>query len=194
LPDLQYAWRWAHVHIDGTPGLTRDSILTLLRDEPERATCRLLCARRLRPGMRYAAFVVPTWKLGVLAGRGLPLDPAIRGDAAAWTSADTTVTLPYYYRWEFRTSNSGDFEQLVRRLEPRPLPDLGFRDVDCATPGFGIPGVSRGAQGSVLGLEGALRSLGTSFTPWGRDPAESTAGPVPATQQKLAELINQPAT
>jgi hypothetical protein len=194
LPDLQHAWRWAHVHIEGKPGLTRDDLLALLRDEPERATCRLLCPRRLRAGTRYAAFVVPTFKLGVLAGLGASLDPTIKALIPAWSSTDAAVTIPYYYRWEFRTSASGDFEQLVRRLEPRPLPNIGLRDVECATPGFGIPGVSRGTNVSTLGLEGALRSIDTVFTSWGRDPATAPPAPVPPTQQKLALLLNQPDT
>ncbi len=40
------------------------------------------------------------------------------------------ILLPVYYSWEFRTSDGGDFEELVRRLEPRELPAGGRQAPD----------------------------------------------------------------
>ena len=208
LPDLQHAWRWAHVHVTAKENLTKADFEEILRSEPERAVCRVLCPRRLTAGTRYTAFVVPTFKLGVLAGRGLELDPSVNALEKAWESdlsdqslpyydaESDRLEMPYYYRWEFRTGLRGDFEQLVRLLEPRKLSGLGLRDIDCARPGFGTRGVNRGSldapESQYLGMEGALQSLDTQYTKWGRDPVrEPTRAPEPL-QADLGDLVNKP--
>lgn len=173
LPDLAHAWRWAHMHITGEANLSQENLEERLRTNPEGAVCRLLCPRRLRPGTRYTAFVVPTFKLGVLAGRGEPLDPHIDALQPAWNPGEGEIELPYYYRWEFGTGMRGDFEHLVRLLEPRRLKDLGTRDIDCTEPGFIEPMVTRPEldppEQHYLGLEGALQALDTRYTFWGMD-------------------------
>lgn len=187
LPDLDHAWRWAHVQITDEAGLNDAVLDSILKNEPERAICRLLCPRRLQPKVKYGVFVVPTFRLGVRAGLGLDLpddvgalDPAWNADGSDpdndYFHAEAGVNylrLPYYYNWEFRAGMRGDFEHLVRLLEPRKLTDLGKRDIDCSAPGFDIPAVEREEypepERHYLEMEGALRSLDTHYTCWGRD-------------------------
>ena len=174
LPDLVYAWRWAHVQVTADEGLSEDSLKNPSAEILEQAICRLMCPRRLKTGTRYTAFVVPTFKLGALAGRGLGFESVIQANEFAWQQEDTPIDLPYYYRWEFGTGERGDFEHLVRLLEPRALSGLGIRDMDCARPGFGTCGVERAGleapENHFLGLEGALQSVDTQLTPWGATP------------------------
>ena len=40
----------------------------------------------------------------------------------AWTPATAPLTLPFYYRFDFHTSDEGDFESLVRALTPPCCP------------------------------------------------------------------------
>lgn len=64
------------------------------------------------------------------------------GLTSGWTTSGTysiTVNLPYYYCFELRTSVKGDFEYLVRLLEPRPLENLGKRRVDCSKMAYEVP-------------------------------------------------------
>jgi hypothetical protein len=177
LPDLDHAWRWAHVHVSGGDDLQASNhaeLHRILAEEPERAVCRLLCPRRLRPRTGYSAFVVPTFRQGRQAGLGEPIELAY--DPAtwkAWSNDGAPVSLPYYFRLDFRTGERGDFEQLVRLLEGRMLKGLGIRGLDCGRPGYGISTVERidvrAAAPHVLDLEGALRSLDTQYSEWGHD-------------------------
>ncbi len=191
LPDLQYAHNGAHAHVTSEAGLTDEEVLEIYRTEPERGVCRLLCTRRLQPGVRYAAFVVPTFKLGLLAGLGAELAD-VNALELAWEGKGATgLELPYYYRWEFRAGLRGDFEHLVRLLEPRELKGLGTREVDCSAPGLGVRGVT--VFDGRLGLEGALRAVATDesvpYTEWGEDGLGNDNALT--TQTDIAALINQ---
>jgi hypothetical protein len=75
------------------------------------------------------------------------------------------VTLPVYFHWEFRTGAVGDFEELVRLLEARPMPkEAGKRLLDISQPGFSItPPLP---PGTTLELEGALRVVNAQATEW----------------------------
>ena len=187
LPNLEYAHYWAHAQLTSEADLSDTDVLEIFRTEPERGIGRLLCPRRLKPGVRYAAFVVPTFKLGWLAGMGFDFGEETALDLAWDGNGAAGLELPYYYRWEFRTGLRGDFEHLVRLLEPRELTGLGTRDVDCSAPGLGVPGVT--IPEGKLGLEGALRSVEPNFefTQWGADGDGRAAD----TQTALADLINQ---
>lgn len=177
LPNLECAWRWAHAHLTNQPGLSIETLRDILRSEMESTVCRLACPRRLMPKTRYTAFVVPTFKLGVLAGRGhnLGTEENRKIDALqkAWEVDEGDIELPYYYRWEFGTGMRGDFEHLVRLLEPRELTDLGKREIDCANPGFNTGSVNTLGLDDlgphILEREGALQSLDTQYTCWGMD-------------------------
>lgn len=195
LPDLSQSWAWAHVQVtagDDDPG----SLQEIVRDEPERVVSRLLCPRRLAPGVLYHAFVVPTFESGRLAGLGEDLAAAEIDDPAWDGSQDKEVKLPYYFDWQFRTGLRGDFEYLVRLLEPRELDetyDVGQRDMDCADPGYELPGVERTGQPEgdpkrhVVALEGALKKVGAEPDP--RLDAENGLGNF---QDELTKLLNRP--
>lgn len=217
LPNCGDSWRWAHVKLtsdnsilDGdAPNHDRlhSELESALRNNPEKVVSSLLCPRRLRPGILYNAFVVPTFELGRIA-TGLaprPLSEGVELNSLthAWNhESSDPIDLPYYYKWEFRTGLRGDFEHLVRLLEPRELSDLGKRKMDCSNPGYGLTNFTRididagmpevDPDYRVTEMEGALQSFNTDFTPWGKDSAYSGDDPH-VFQTTLAEqLLNRP--
>ncbi|MFJ4798115.1 hypothetical protein [Kitasatospora purpeofusca] len=173
LPPPEQLGAWAHVHVDeklDEPIVSENMPATLaalrqvLRTAPDRACSRLICPRHLRPSTGYHAFLVPAFESGRLAGLGF--DPGAAPSAAhsAWgpnyPNRQAPGQLPYYYRWFFGTGTAGDFEYLVRLLQPgQPDPRVGRRDVDVRrSPGPGLPGITEpAALGGVLKLGGALR-------------------------------------
>jgi hypothetical protein len=146
LPDLTESWAWAHAQaLDG--GDAAD-LAAQLASEPARNVSRIVAARRLEPGKRYAACLVPAFDGGVRSGLGA--EPA--GDllAPAWT-AGASVELPVYHHWEFATGPAGDFEALARRLRPFEAPaDTGTAPMDITD--VGVHG--------TLAMDGAMRALG----------------------------------
>lgn len=174
---LDDSWNWAHVQVSGDGGLPGT-----LAAAPGSVISRLLCPRRLDPETSYTAFVVPAFEIGRQAGLGLDVSGLTTSDPA-WTSATAApLRLPVYYRFQFGTSDQGDFESLVRRLTPVKLgPDIGQRAMDVAAPAAGFPGA-----GPPLGLPGALQSLAVAPTPW-NDPART------AFQDALAAFVNRTA-
>lgn len=211
LPDLSQNWAWAHVQMttssDELESLGNGSsdiniaqlqirLQEIQRTEPERLISRLLSPRRLEPGVLYHAFVVPTFESGRLTGLGL--DPTVTEIAkTAWDiSQGSAIDLPYYFDWEFRTGLRGDFEHLVRLLEPRELDKnsgVGMRDMDCADPGYLIPAVKRIDQNAdesnrhILALEGALTTVDAEPTDWPR-PDDPSGG----FRDQLTALLNLP--
>ncbi len=193
LPKPTETWAWAHVHAnrDLTPnpgdGISQalGNLETLLKQDADLAYSRLVCPRRLKPNTRYSAFVVPSFETGRLAGLDQPIPPGSDGLAPAWGNGQNEF--PVYYRWSFRTGNTGDFEYLVRLLQPRVMgPDVGIRpmDVQDPAPEYSIPGIT---EPPALGLEGALRSPQTVSTPW--PPAPPAIVPF---RQETARLLNLP--
>lgn len=210
LPDFGEAWRWAHVQVAEIPGdpehaldfSTPQAVGKQLADHPTRAVARLLCPRRLRPKTRYRALVVPTFELGRQAGLEQISDPHPSGMDLINHNSDE-VTLPYYYQWEFGTGSRGDFEYLVRRLEPRRLTELGRRTIRVAQPGYGLPGVGTKDKGEDqtdlplgshdLELEGALQSLDATSSPWGMDAITRVKiTPLPQGKGTLAVATKRP--
>jgi hypothetical protein len=174
-PDAQL-WAWAHVHLNEnldttghTPNL--EQLDAMLRGNPDLGYCRLLCPRRLEPDTAYHAFVIPTFNVGRKAGLGEPVPDTDSGLAIAWKTA---TQYPVYYEWSFATGPSGDFEDLVTALKPRPMPkEVGIRDLDIHEPGFQLPPIVS-APDNLVGLEGALLSpftvpkpldVGSNFPP-----------------------------
>ena len=128
LPDLKSSWRWAHVGCQDTPGMGstqkgRQQLLHNIANRANYAYSRLLCARKLSPGKKYTAFVVPVYKLGVEAALGLGNTDSDR-TMLAWKGRGQSrdlplqMGLPYYYKWSFRTGQRGDLEDLIRRIKP----------------------------------------------------------------------------
>ena len=195
LPDLDQSWAWAHAQIVGEQRSTPDpspraTLQQILNDHPERTLSRLLAPRRLDPNTAYYACLVPTYDVGRKAGLGEPITPEDeQALKPAWvnTATSPSVTLPVFFRWEFRTGLAGDFESLARRLTPQPLPSsVGLRPVDIRTPGWGMPTLPPGAPGSLLDLGGALQTPETQPRPWSDQPRTTF-------QQALGAILNAPA-
>src|SRR5690606_5284444 len=137
----------------------------------DRSLSRLMSPRILQPNTDYIACVVPTFELGRKAGLGLEIkETEVLGASAlqpAWVTnpAPSSVTLPVYHHWQFRTGENADFESLVRLLQACPVPEgLGLRTMDIARPGFPITPTPEHA---TLDLEGALRPMTVSeLAPW----------------------------
>jgi hypothetical protein len=184
LPDLAESWVWAHAQMTGTD---KSQIKATMVSDPARSVSRLLCPRRLEPATEYLACLVPAFEVGRKAGLGLAIDPEEdeRLDPA-WLSGGQSspeIVLPIYYSWEFRTAADGDFEELVRLLEPRELPaQVGKRPMDISRPGFVI---QPQATPVTLGLEGALRVVDSESDDW---PDEARA----PFQTALATILNTP--
>ncbi len=190
-PPVDQPWAWAHVHVNGALGTghTPDgpALDALLRDNPDRAYARLVCPRRLQPNTGYFAFVIPTFEVGRKAGLGEPVADTDSGLAVAWDAAlgdPKAKAYPVYHEWFFRTGVAGDFESLVRALQPRPIdPRVGVREMDIQAPGFGMAAVVNPPNDTV-GLEGAIRSPDTVAQPL--RPGNSFAA-------QIERIVNLPA-
>jgi hypothetical protein len=186
LPDLDDSWGWAHVQVHSADVTLPPGIKDLVGQD----VARLVCPRRLAPNTRYRAAIVPAFKGGAQAGRGLPVDPATE-HAHAWEADQADdAQLPVLFSWEFGTGAEGDFEQLVRRLEPAP-PDrvqgLGTRLIDVAEPWPTGEPLDTAPSPATVPVSGALRSL--------LDPPSGTA-PATALQdfaQRLTTQLDAPA-
>ncbi len=152
---------------DMTAVLPRLSSVTT--ENPDLACSRLICPRHLDPEQGYHAFLVPAFETGRLAGLGQ--DPAqspgaIQSSWVDYQSRFESGSMPYYFKWEFRTGAQGDFEFLVRLLKPRPVSALvGNRDLDVRNPGVGLPGITDPQLGGVLRLGGALKVPDSALSP-----------------------------
>jgi hypothetical protein len=193
LPDLTDAYLWAHVHGKVELSSANDTrVNELLRSTPDAFVSRLLCPRRLKPKTSYTAFLVPTFERGRRAGTGETLDSAIDALRPAWQRGSAggdaaLVWLPTYFEWRFGTGVTGDFEELVRKIEPRPLPpEVGSRSIDARDPGMGVPGATSGEQPD-LRVGGALQPLGAISPRW------AAIEHVPAFDDVLEDLLEMPA-
>ncbi|SOB88647.1 hypothetical protein [Streptomyces sp. 1331.2] len=174
LPPPEQLGAWSHVHVNGaldSPVVSEDmgsvlpALAQVLRSNADHACARLLCPRRLNPDTAYHAFLVPAFETGRLAGLGL--DPAAAPGALhpswgkAYNGQQAVGQLPYYHRWFFSTGSAGDFEYLVRLLDPVPKldPSVGRRDLDVhRQAGPGLPGITvPTALAGILKLGGALQ-------------------------------------
>ena len=166
-PPQAEAWAWAHVQVNHPlEGADKAAALRAVVDaDPNLASSRLLCPRRLKANTAYTAFLLPAFEQGRLAGLGAPPERIQSTDiqACSWDShpADPFAHLwPVYYEWEFRTGALADFEYLVRRIEARVIGDpVGRRPMDLQDAGYNL--AYRGGDGSLL-LEGALQRVGAS--------------------------------
>jgi hypothetical protein len=211
-PDAAALWAWAHVHVNrsltaseteivgGDASAAATRLQAVLNGNRDLAYSRIICPRRLEPNTGYHAFVVPSFESGRLAGLGLDPSKASAATASAWVAypqREASEEFPVYFRWYFRTGTVGDFEDLVRLLQPRPVDSrVGRRDVDVQWPSPVIPGITDPALGGVLKLSGALRVPLSSLTDEERaqvaqDDGWSEPYPHPF-QSKLADFINLP--
>ena len=207
-------WAWAHVHVNRSliddpadvevpaegNGPVLDRFGQTLAENPDLAYSRILSPRKLAPNTAYHAFLVPAYETGRLAGLGLDPADAPHATHGAWDPypagvRNEPVNYPAYYRWFFRTSTVGDFEYLVRLIEPRPMDSrVGRRDMDVQAPGANVPGILDPELGGVLKLGGALQVPETVLSQPERDEVakyENWDEPYPHPfQQRLAEFVN----
>jgi len=183
LPDLSESWRWAHVHKLDIADISDAQVINSIKTAPEKVVCRLLSARRLKPQTRYHAFLVPTFKIGLEAAMGITNGVNDRTQLAWNTPTEGAgKIISYYYDWEFGTASKGDFENLVRKLKPRDLENMGTRSIDCSNPGYGME-----EEGLELKMEAALKTLDTNLQSWGMD---SPIGSDIISQKKQEEMTN----
>ncbi|SCF19737.1 hypothetical protein GA0074695_4248 [Micromonospora viridifaciens] len=153
LPPADEAWAWAHAQLVGAT--TAAAAGATAATDPDATLSRLLSPRRLRDGVRYAAFLVPAFETGRLAGLRRSTDgvPALR---PSWGASQPDRTFPVYHTWSFTTGTDGSFESYVRRLSARAVDDsFGKRKVQVDLGGYGLdPSLARPIE-----LEGALAPL-----------------------------------
>ncbi len=190
LPDLKELWRWGHVHKLELKEASGEQVINSIKMAPKKAVCRLLCPRKLKPQTKYHAFLIPAFKIGAEAAMGIT-DATEDRTVLTWeTPADGAgKTIPYYFDWEFSTGAGDDFENLVRKLKPRDLENMGTRPIDCSNPGYGM----QDDNGLILQMEAALKSLDTKIQAWGMDiSGDSTdAERSKEKQGDMANLLNQ---
>jgi hypothetical protein len=167
LPDLDEAWAWAHIQM-GDGG----------------QVARLLCPRRLAANTSYLAAVVPAFRGGVDAGLGRT-PAADTAHATAWRVTDAgELDLPVYLSWEFATGPSGDFKDLVERIQPLTSTEAvgaASQTVDVSRPWPADPPVP---DSMTIALQGALR-------PTGPEPTGTlTADQALALAQRLAKHVD----
>ena len=201
-PPPDQLWAWAHVHVNGAfttlndPAAVATQLEDTLRVDRDLAYSRLLCPRVLEPNTAYHAFLVPTFETGRLAGLGRDPVGAPFATHSAWepyAAREEPEFFPYYHRWYFRTGTVGDFEYLVRLLQPRTVdPRVGRRDMDVQSPGANLPPIPE--LGGILRLGGALRAPLITLSDVAReeyDRFEEWGKPYPhAFQTALTSLVN----
>lgn len=212
--DPAEAWAWAHAHFNAelSPAVVETSAATasaaagqVMRDAPDAACSRLVCPRKLKPKTAYHAFLVPAFESGRLAGLGRDPTPFFADAANALTALSSAsgsyanrpdgACFPYYFRWYFRTAEEGDFESLVRLLQPRVVDSrVGRRDLDVTAPSPNVIGIDDPALGGILRLGGALRAPLATLDAAGRadfEKYDGWAAPYPRPfQEQLAAFVN----
>jgi hypothetical protein len=182
LPDLDESHLWAHGQLHGPDIPDNNALANSLDNNPQYFSSRILSVSILNPETEYTAYLVPTFELGRRAGLGLGLDGP-GGLHPAWTAGAGAVSLPVYYQWSFATGPTGDFASLVRKIHPKPLADgVGFRNMDVADPGLGLPP----AFDSALPVDGALRRYPPEKAPDWSGPTKDTF------VKQLIDLLNKP--
>ena len=180
-PLASEGWAWAHAHFNSEfstsvveTDATRASQAAhkVIEDAPDSGCSRLLCPRKLKPKTAYHVFLIPAFESGRLAGLGIDPKPVVddaanglEATSSAWGDYGTPANrpeatfFPYYHRWYFRTAERGDFESLVRLLQPRIVDSrVGQRDVDVTKPLPNIAGIRNPELGGILRLGGALKA------------------------------------
>ena len=218
LPPAEELWAWAHVHVNTSlagpggelvstdMGQVLPRFASALSTNRDVAYSRLVCPRHLKADTMYHAFVVPVFETGRLAGLGLNPATAPHATFSAWADyagKEAGANLPFYHRWYFRTGDQGDFEYLVRLLQPRTVDSrVGVRDIDVRHPGSNLSGITNPILGGILRLGGALRVPADALDPaekllaeqyenWDQQPPATAPYPQPF-QRDLAAFVNLP--
>src|SRR5262249_41483969 len=182
------SWAWPHAQTASTADAP--AVRAALGGRSELSLSRLLCPRVLAPLTDYLACVVPAFDLGRRAGLGEQIPQSDVTDAnalkPAWSIDQpvTTVTLPIYYMWEFRTGQGGDFQSLIELLHAEPTRErLGVRAFGIGHPGFELPATF--PFDALLNLEAALTPIDRSspLPSWTPETAQTF-------QRRLAAIVN----
>lgn len=216
-PDASEGWAWAHAHFnaefsetvvetDSTAAAT--AAQAVIDQAPDTACSRILCPRKLKPKTAYHAFLIPAFESGRLAGLGYEPSPffqdaanALTATTSAWAAYGTPANrpdatfFPFYHRWYFRTAERGDFESLVRLLQPKIVDSrVGHRDIDVTDPAPNVSGIVDPELEGVLRMGGALKA---PFATLGTEEREEFAkfdewaDPYPHVfQTELATFVN----
>ncbi len=163
-PPRDETWAWAHVQANRNfpSGTEVEELQKLVDENPNLASSRLICPRRLEANTRYTAFLLPAFEQGRLAGLGASEEDISKQDIQLPSWGEGTGNLfpglwPVYYEWDFQTSDLADFEYLVRRIEARVIEDpIGRRPMDMQAAGYEL---SYTEQDGVLRVEGALQII-----------------------------------
>jgi hypothetical protein len=159
LPDLTESWAWAHAQVIAPAGNV--NVATELADRPAMNVSRIVAPRRLEPGRRYAACLVPAFDAGVTRGLGGVPDPDTPLGPAWRPGSTTDLQLPVYFHWEFSTGPAGDFEELARRLQPfKAPPSVGVERMYIGAAGPELPAIPPTDPGAYVEMDGALRAPG----------------------------------
>lgn len=176
-PAAKDLWAWAHVHTNTHLGASAAELVigdaaaaatrleTALSANRDLGYSRIVCPRRLKANTAYHAFLIPTFERGRLAGLGKDPDIAEYATQSAWEdygARPEMPSMPYYYRWYFRTGGEGDFESLVRLLKWKTVDArVGYRNMNVLDPGSNIDPI----DDPVLELDGVLRLGGALRAP-----------------------------
>lgn len=181
LPDLGESWAWAHTQmvVPSTSAAT-DVLTQAIAAEPAMNVSRIVAPRRLEPGKRYAACLVPAFDAGV--ARGLGGTPTATTLTPAWVAGQTgDVQLPVYFHWEFSTGPAGDFETLARRLKPALPPETaGIEPMYIGNADASLPKLDVADPNAYLDMDGPLRAPARS---------NATVADVPQTMQAGLETM-----
>ena len=172
-PNEEQIWAWAHVQVNesiGSGNADFDSSLqsateNFLANYPDMACSRIICPRRLLDNTTYYAFLIPSFEAARLTALGQD-DADIHKFEPAWKHSQTTgytTDYPYYFRWQFTTGTAGDFESLVRKLQPSvPSPQLGKMPMDISMPNH--PWLDNLAMPPIIEFEGILQQAAADST------------------------------
>ncbi|WP_118976930.1 hypothetical protein [Taibaiella koreensis] len=193
-------WATAHVHVNDNIGASDTApigdnigpavtkLKGILNNDPDRAVSRLLSTRRLQPNTGYTVFLIPTYETGRRTGLGQDPFGAPVPDrlAGAWKS-DTVAgaEFPIYHQWYFKTGAAGDFESLVRLLQPRILgADVGKRAVDLQkSNNQQLEAVAPPTP--VINLQGVVKPVNAVSDNWNTTDTNLYA-------KKIRDIINEP--
>lgn len=189
LPNPNQLWAWAHTQVNAVPEINGEDTnysadLTRIKDKlnqsPNSGVSRIICPRKLKPGVQYFGFLIPTFEVGRLAGLGEEIGTQNIQTGAWIEDAETEVEFPYYYKWSFRTSEGDDFKKLVEKLNPQVAhPSMGKRPMEISNTNYTeldnlFEGEEPDLTQKILLLEGVLAQVSENNEPglWDSQEAE----------------------
>lgn len=201
-PAQEDLWAYAHVHLNENAGEgdsyidnANPTVLTnvlkkvkdILNTTPDKGICRLISPRRLEPNTNYHAFLIPTFEAGRLTGLGREMGNAGMLQGAWGTGSSGELQFPVYHNWFFKTGAAGDFESLVRLLQPKVLDHtVGQRAIDLQKSNNPLleaaPLPDNGNQ-TTVNMQGALQPVDTIAEDWDCSEPYSEA---------IRDIINTP--